>query len=114
MRATWHGAVIAERADIEVVDGYTYFSIGAVDERYLRASDRHTTCPWKGPASYFDIVVDDQVNESAAWTYPTPSERAAPLVGRRIGFWRGVRIEGRDDDQPGGGPLRRLIARGRR
>ena len=93
-----------------MVDGYTYFPADAVDDRFLRLSSRHTTCPWKGTASYFDIVVDDHVNAGAAWTYPQPSDRAAPLVGGRIGFWRGVKIE-RGDANGGSGEHRGLLSR---
>lgn len=53
-------------------------------------------CPWKGTASYYDVVVDGKVNQRAAWYYPDPSQQAAPLVGGRIAFWRGVTIEGGD------------------
>ncbi len=110
MRAVWQDAVIAESDDTTVVDGYTYFPADDVDERYLRSSSHHTTCPWKGTASYFDIVVDDHVNAGAAWTYPQPSDRAAPLVGGRVGFWRGVKIQ-RDDGEQRPGRLARLLRR---
>ncbi|MFN2505768.1 MAG: DUF427 domain-containing protein [Acidimicrobiales bacterium] len=53
--------------DIEVVDGYTYFPVEAVDHRYLQASGRRSVCPWKGTASYYDIVVDGALNPAAAW-----------------------------------------------
>lgn len=92
-RAIWNGAVIAESDDVEVVDGYTYFPADAVNGEHLQPSDHHTVCPWKGTASYYDVVVDGEVNRAAAWYYPNPSHRAAPLVAGRIGFWRGVRIE---------------------
>ena len=110
MRAVWRDAVIAESDDTTVVDGYTYFPVDAVEQRYLRPSSRTTTCPWKGTATYFDVVVDDQVNAGAAWTYPQPSNRAAPLVGGRIGFWRGVKID-RGDGEPRPGRLARLLGR---
>ncbi|MGE3795770.1 MAG: DUF427 domain-containing protein [Dehalococcoidia bacterium] len=92
-RAVWNGVVVADSEDVEVVDGYTYFPAGAVNAEHLRRSDHSSSCPWKGTASYFDVVVGEQVNRDAAWEYPHPSDRAAPLVGGRIGFWRGVRIE---------------------
>jgi len=98
-RAIWNGAIIAESPDVEVVDGYTYFPKDAVDADRLEPSDQHTFCPWKGTASYYDIVMDGAVNEAAAWYYPDPSRRAAPLVGGRIGFWRGVEIEVDHDDR---------------
>ncbi len=105
--AVWNGAVIAESDDVEVVDGYTYFPADAVDTGHLQRSDHHSVCPWKGTASYYDVVVEGEVNAAAAWYYPDPSRRAAPLVGGRIGFWRGVRIE-TDDDR---GQRRGLFAR---
>lgn len=92
-KAVWNGVVIAESDDVEVVDGYSYFPAEAVDRRYLQPSDHRTRCPWKGTASYYDVVVDGEVNRAAAWHYADPSPRAAPLVGGRIGFWRGVKIE---------------------
>ena len=90
-KAIWNHAVIADSPETQVVDGYTYFPPDAVDRRYLRASDRHTTCAWKGTASYHDLVVGDAVNPGAAWYYPTPKEAARHLAGW-IGFWKGVEI----------------------
>jgi len=49
----------------------------------LEPTSRHTTCPWKGQASYWSVAVDGDVREDAAWSYPTPlpeSERVAGLV----------------------------------
>jgi len=97
-KAVWNTTVIAESDDIEVVDGYTYFPVDAVDHRYLRASDHRSVCPWKGIASYCDVVVDGAVNPAAAWYYPEPRHRAAPVVGGRIGFWGGIKIEADDTD----------------
>lgn len=108
-RAVWNGAVIAESDDVEVVDGYTYFPSDAVNREHLQPSDHHTTCPWKGTASYYDVVVDGEVNRTAAWYYPDPSNRAAPLVGGRIGFWRGVKIE--RGDSGGSDAHRGLLSR---
>lgn len=110
-RAMWNGAVIAESDDFEVVDGYTYFPADAVDRRLVRDSDHRSVCPWKGTASYYDIVVDGEVNSSAAWCYRDPSPRAAPLVGGRIAFWHGVTIERDAGDAPPTGLFARLTGR---
>lgn len=107
-KAVWKGTVIAESDDVEVVDGYSYFPADAVDRRYLQASDHRSRCAWKGTASYYDVVVDGEVNRAAAWHYPDPSPRAAPLVRGRIGFWRGVKIEAEEGRLSGS---RRLSAR---
>ncbi|MGH9176967.1 MAG: DUF427 domain-containing protein [Acidimicrobiales bacterium] len=90
-RAVWNGAVIADSQDVEVVDRYTYFPADAIDRNHLRRSDHRSRCLWKGVASYYDV--DEDINRNAAWEYPEPSDRAAPLVRGRIAFWRGVRIE---------------------
>lgn len=91
MRATWNGAVIADSNDTVVVEGNHYFPREAVDPAVLRESSTHTTCPWKGEASYYSIEVDGKVNRDAAWYYPTPKPAAAQIAGR-IAFWRGVTV----------------------
>lgn len=91
-RATWHGATIAESADTLVVEGNHYFPLTDVRSENLRPSDSHTTCHWKGVASYYDVVVGDQVNRDAAWYYPDPSS-LAERVKDRVAFWHGVKIE---------------------
>lgn len=91
-RATWRGAVLAESDDTIVVEGNHYFPPGSVDSRYLKTSSTHTTCAWKGLASYHDVVVDGQVNRDAAWYYPGP-KAAASHVANRIAFWHGVKVE---------------------
>ncbi len=95
MRAVWNGQVIAESDATVVVEGNHYFPPGAVSARYLEPSATHATCPWKGLASYHDVVVDGQRNADAAWYYPEPKEAAAQITGY-IAFWRGVPIEPRD------------------
>ena len=92
-RATWNGTVIAESDRCEVVEGNRYFPPDAVRREYLRESATHTTCPWKGIASYYDVVVDGQTNRDAAWYYPETSEAARNIHGY-VAFWRGVTVEG--------------------
>ncbi len=92
VRAAWQGVVLAESEDTVVVEGNHYFPAESVHWDHFRPSDTHTVCPWKGLASYYDVIVGDQVNRDAAWYYPTPS----PLAGRikdRVAFWNGVRVE---------------------
>lgn len=89
--ARWNGAVLAESDDVEVVEGNLYFPPEAVNPEYLRPSDTHTTCGWKGVASYHHVVVDGQENRDAAWFYPDPKPAAANIRGR-VAFWRGVEV----------------------
>jgi uncharacterized protein (DUF427 family) len=92
MKATWHGAVLAESDDTVVVEGNHYFPPESLRREHFRPSATHTTCPWKGVASYYDVVVGDDVNRDAAWTYPEPKDAAREIAGR-VAFWRGVRVE---------------------
>ena len=92
MKATWNGAVLAESDDTVVVEGNHYFPAASMKRDHFRPSDTHTTCPWKGIASYYDVVVGDAVNKDACWYYPTPMEKAQ-TVKDRIAFWKGVKVE---------------------
>lgn len=91
VKATWHGATIAESDDTVVVEGNHYFPRSSVADELLRDSDTTSVCPWKGTASYFSIVVDDQRNQDAAWYYPSPKLAAHDIAGR-VAFWKGVEI----------------------
>jgi uncharacterized protein (DUF427 family) len=91
MKATWHGSTIAESDDTVVVEGNHYFPADSIRSEYFKASDQHTHCPWKGDASYYDLVVDGAVNSGAAWYYPDPREAAAQIKGR-VAFWKGVTV----------------------
>ena len=92
MKATWNGATLAESEDTVVVEGNHYFPPESVRAEYLRDSDAHTTCPWKGLASYKSIEVGGELNADAAWYYPEPKDAAAEIKDR-FAFWRGVEIE---------------------
>jgi len=92
MKASWNGKVIAESDGTVVVEGNHYFQAAAVDPALLRHSGTHTTCGWKGEASYYDLVVDGRVNKDAVWYYPAPKDAAKQIEGR-VAFWKGVRVE---------------------
>jgi uncharacterized protein (DUF427 family) len=93
-KATWNGAVLAEATDdeVELVEGNVYFPPGTVDKSLLRESRTHTVCPWKGTCSYYDVVVDGEVNKDAAWYYPVTKPEAAHIAGF-VAFWKGVSVE---------------------
>lgn len=93
--ASWKGTVIADAPDeaIEMVEGNVYFPIAAVKPDHLRPSATHTHCGWKGTASYYDVVVDGDVNKDAAWYYPEPLDAASQIAGY-VAFWRGVQVTG--------------------
>ncbi|MFZ6768349.1 DUF427 domain-containing protein [Undibacterium sp. Di26W] len=89
--AKWKDTVIAEASDTEIVkvEGNIYFPMHRVHQEYLRESEKHTVCGWKGTASYYDVIVDGHTNTDAAWTYPAPKDAAKEITGF-IAFWRGV------------------------
>lgn len=91
-RASWNGAVIAASDKCVVVEGNQYFPAAAVKREFLRDSSTHSVCPWKGTASYYDVVVNGATNKDAAWYYPETKSAADHIKGH-IAFWKGVKVE---------------------
>jgi len=91
VKAIWNDKIIAETDDFEIVEGNYYFPPSSVKREYLKVSNTHTTCPIKGVASYYDIVVDGNVNKDAAWYYPEPKP-VAKKIKDYVAFWNGVEI----------------------
>lgn len=92
MKATWNGATLAESNDTVVVEGNHYFPAQSINRAYFEDSSHHTTCPWKGEASYYSVAVDGQTNQNAAWYYPEPKDAARQITGY-IAFWKGVQVQ---------------------
>ncbi len=81
--------VLAESEDTIVIEGNHYFPPDTVNHKYLRKSDTHTTCHWKGDASYYHIVLGEAVEKDAAWYYPEPKDAAREIEGY-VAFYKGV------------------------
>jgi len=92
MKAVWNGKVLAESNKTIEVEDNQYFPPDSVNKEYLKESDYHTKCPWKGNASYYDVVVDEKVNEDAAWYYPEPKKAAKHITGY-VAFYKGIEIK---------------------
>ncbi len=94
-RAVLNDVVLAESDKYEVVEGNIYFPPDAVKREYLRDSERQYTCPWKGQAGYYDVVVKGKVNKDAAWYYYEPSE-VARVIKDYVAFDEdlGIEVEG--------------------
>ena len=92
MRAIWRDTVLAESDDTVVVEGNHYFPPDSIRGEHFRPSDTHTMCPWKGVASYYDVIVGGEVNKDAAWYYPEVIDAAEQIKGR-VAFWTGVKVE---------------------
>ncbi|MFS4494945.1 DUF427 domain-containing protein [Maribacter sp. 2308TA10-17] len=92
MKAIWNNTVIAESDDTVVVENNHYFPADSIKKEFFKDSSTHTTCPWKGQAHYYSLIVDGKENTDAAWYYPEVSELAKGIKGR-VAFWKGVTVE---------------------
>ncbi|MBE2271826.1 MAG: DUF427 domain-containing protein [Anaerolinea sp.] len=90
-KAVWKDVVLAESDQTIVVEGNHYFPPDSIKPEFFVESSTHTTCPWKGLASYYNVQVNGETNKDAAWYYPTPKD-AAKQIGGYVAFWRGVRV----------------------
>jgi uncharacterized protein (DUF427 family) len=91
MKAIMNGTVIAESSDTIVIEDNHYFPPHSVKREFLRESDHRSTCPWKGEAHYYDVIVDGAESKSAAWSYPQPKDAAKEITGY-VAFWKRVKV----------------------
>ena len=47
----------------------------------LRPTTFHTTCPFKGEASYWSVDVDGVTHDGIVWAYDSPISAAADITG---------------------------------
>ena len=92
MKAIWNGELIAESDDTVVIENNHYFPANSIKKEFFKASETHSTCPWKGLASYYTLSVKGEENTDAAWFYPDPSE-AANAIKNHVAFWKGVEVK---------------------
>ncbi|MCJ8210433.1 DUF427 domain-containing protein [Mucilaginibacter sp. RS28] len=91
MKAIWNNEIIAESNDTIVVENNHYFPADSIKQEYFKPTDSHTSCVWKGRASYYTVEVNGKENLDAAWYYPEPKPAAEQIKGR-IAFWKGVQV----------------------
>lgn len=91
-KAVWNNAVVANTTEFETVEGNVYFPPDSINPAHFQESDTHSVCPWKGTASYYNVVVDGKINKDAAWYYPDPKP-AAKNIKDHVAFWKGVQVE---------------------
>lgn len=91
MKAKWNNRIIAESNDTKIVENNHYFPVESINKQYFNSSNTHTTCGWKGEASYYTLEVDGEANKDAAWYYPEPKDAASHIKGM-VAFWKGVEI----------------------
>ena len=91
MKAIWNNTVLAESDETIVIEGNHYFPPESIKKEFFKENDTHSTCPWKGVASYYTLEVDGQRNEDAAWYYPETSD-LAKKIKNYVAFWKGVEV----------------------
>jgi uncharacterized protein (DUF427 family) len=92
MKAIWNNQIIAESDQTLVIEENHYFPADSIKPEYFKTSSTHTTCPWKGVASYYSIEVNGVTNKDAAWYYPNTKPAAREIQGY-VAFWKGVQVE---------------------
>ncbi|MBK0383213.1 DUF427 domain-containing protein [Pedobacter sp. SD-b] len=91
MKASWNGQTVAESNETIVIENNHYFPASSIKKEFFKPSNKHTSCPWKGEASYYTLEVDGQENTDAAWFYPNPKD-AAKEIKDHVAFWKGVKV----------------------
>ncbi len=98
MKAIWNNQVLAEagKDDLIRIEGNWYFPPESIDKSFFQPSDLHTTCHWKGEASYYSVAVNNEENSDSAWYYPEPKDGSVEKVGKDftnyVAFWHGIEV----------------------
>ncbi len=92
------GAVLGEsNAALELTEGdyapVIYFPRANIAMAFLDISDRTSTCPHKGTASYYSIVTKSRTIEDAAWSYETPKPGMERIAGHLAFYPDKVTVE---------------------
>ncbi len=92
MKATLNGHVIADSDDIVETGGYAYFPPTATRLEWLEKAsktDSDRACPHG--VQFYDVMIDGQRFERAAWSYESPQPKME-AVRDRFGFWNEVTV----------------------
>eukprot|EP01117_Protostelium_nocturnum_P000041 TRINITY_DN10129_c0_g1_i1.p1 TRINITY_DN10129_c0_g1~~TRINITY_DN10129_c0_g1_i1.p1 ORF type:complete len:112 (+),score=30.63 TRINITY_DN10129_c0_g1_i1:49-336(+) len=87
VKAIFDGVVVAESDKVESVEGNQYFPASSVKKEFFTDSQTHTTCGWKGVASYYNLNVNGKEVKDACWYYPTPKDAAKNIEGH-VAFYK--------------------------
>ena len=93
MKATLKDRVIAESGDTVAHGGYHYFPISVVRMEWLEKApkiDSDHLCPHG--VQFYDVVIDGDHYERAAWIYEAPRS-SMRHVANRVSFWDDVEVE---------------------
>ncbi len=75
MKATWEDTILAESDRTIVIEGNHYFPPDSIKRQYFSPSEMHSTCHWKGIASYYHVQVGDKSNADAPGIIPSLKKR---------------------------------------
>ncbi|MEM7438890.1 MAG: DUF427 domain-containing protein [Pseudomonadota bacterium] len=59
---------------------------------FFDTSDRSTSCPWKGEASYFHLAGKSRREDNVAWSYENPLPGVA-AIKNHVAFYDAVTVE---------------------
>ena len=76
-----------------------YFPVEDVRRDLLEPSDKHTTCPRKGEASYWSVRADGRIAENAVWGYPEPIDDCPDISGHVAFYWSFMDSWWEEDDE---------------
>jgi len=91
MKAIWKDTIVAESNDTKVIENNHYFPEDSIKKEFFKKTETHSTCPWKGEASYYSLEVNGETNKDSAWYYPNPKD-AAKEIKNHVAFWKGVKV----------------------
>ncbi len=83
MKAIFKHTIIADaptEALIQIESDW-YFPPKYLEWQYFEENSFLTAPTWQGEANYYNVVVDGEVDELAAWYYPVPKQDAAERAG---------------------------------
>jgi uncharacterized protein (DUF427 family) len=94
----WRGAVVADTTHaLELREGsyppVLYVPRADAEMKFFAPTPRHTTCPWKGEASYFSLADGAASDDNAVWSYETPKPEVAAIAGHLAFYPDKVEIE---------------------
>ncbi|MFN4160054.1 MAG: DUF427 domain-containing protein [Gemmobacter sp.] len=92
------GAVVGESARVqELTEGgmaaVMYFPRADIAMAMLDRSDRSSTCPWKGQASYFSVVTPEGRLDNAVWSYEMPKAGLEAIAGHLAFYTDRITVE---------------------
>jgi uncharacterized protein (DUF427 family) len=69
-----------------------YIPRADIEMGFFGKTDRHTSCPYKGEASYFTTKIDGELLENVAWSYETPYPAMEAIAGMLAFYPNRVRV----------------------